>query len=49
MEKPENLTDQDVERLANLFIESGLHDNYGVTFEAYLTAVAPVIAHVRGQ
>ncbi len=49
MEKPENLTDQDVDRLAKLFLASGLHEDYGVTFEAYLTAVAPVISHVRGQ
>jgi len=49
LEKPENLSEQDVDRLANLFLESRLHEDYGVTFEAYLTAVAPVIAHVRGR
>lgn len=49
MEKPESLTDQEIERLAKLFLESGLHADYGVTFEMYLTAVVPVIAYVRGQ
>jgi hypothetical protein len=41
-------SDEDVEHLGELFVNSGVHESYGVTFAEYLNALAPNLAHMLG-